>query len=110
MGAPAMDFKRAAGSVVGITEDEAVAMRCCQFEGNCVGSKCMAWRWQQSRISAQYKFHRMVRRRRPTATLNVGERPMIILYCNGRVYHWLYPCEIALRGSESLWLVPGTFE
>jgi hypothetical protein len=37
---------------------------------------------------------------------------MIILYCNGRTYHWLYPYYIAdrLGPSECEWFVPGTFE
>jgi hypothetical protein len=37
---------------------------------------------------------------------------MIILYCNGRTYHWLYPYYIAdcLAHNESEWLVPGTWE
>lgn len=35
---------------------------------------------------------------------------MIILYCNKRIYHWLYPYYIAdrLGPSECEWIVPGT--
>lgn len=35
---------------------------------------------------------------------------MIVLYCNGHTYHWLYPYYISdrLRSNESEWIVPGT--
>jgi hypothetical protein len=36
---------------------------------------------------------------------------MMILYCNGRTYHWLYPYPgdiYNLGPSEGFWIVPGT--
>ena len=30
-----------------VTEKQAIEMRCCQFDKNCIGPWCMAWTWDK---------------------------------------------------------------